>query len=572
MRKRQLLYYNRLWFVFAIFVLIGVVFILRLYNLQIVHGNIYAKKAEHQYVGVNNDLYERGNIFFREVGGVFMPSATIHAVYDLAVNPKIVKDSKNLYKKLDAITSIDSEQFKKKVQKEDDPYEILKRNITKEELEKIEKLENKSVIISTRYERYYPFNNIAASTIGFVGYDAENMRVGRYGIERYYDDILRRNSDNVQVNFFAQLFTDLGKLIRKKKRPGDIILTIDSDIQMYVEEQLEKTRKKWRSKMVGAIVMDPYTGDILSIATTPGFDLNHFNKVNDAELFSNNLISGVYEMGSIVKVLTMAAGLDTGAITKNTRYNDTGNVTLNGATIHNYDFRARGVVPMQEVLSQSLNVGAAFIARKVGHDKMREYFLDKFKLGEETGIDLPDEAHGMIKNIESEREIEFATASFGQGVAFTPIATIRALAAVANGGYLVQPHIVKSIKYTIGPDTVFDYSDQKEKILKKETSEIIAQMLTKVVDTVLSHGDYKHEHYSIAVKTGTAQLVKRGKYREDAYLHTYIGYAPSYNPRFIILLMNLEPHGAKYASQTLTEPFMNISDFMFNYLDVVPDR
>jgi cell division protein FtsI/penicillin-binding protein 2 len=304
---------------------------------------------------------------------------------------------------------------------------------------------------------------------------------------------------------------------------------------------------------------------------TPKFDLNNFNKASGVS-FSNPLVSGVYEMGSIVKVLTMAIGLDTGAVTKNTTYNDKGHITLNGATIHNYDNRGRGVVPMQEVLSQSLNTGVAFIANRVGHNKMRAYFIDRLSLGEETGIDLPAEAVGMVKNLESPRELEFATASFGQGVAFTPIATIRALAAVANGGYMVQPHIVKRIEYNTGLTKEFDYSDQKRRVFKKETTDTIAQMLTKVVDEVLAGGRHKMKHYSVGIKTGTAQLAANGGYRKDKYLHTFFGYGPSYDAKFIVLLMNLEPVGAKYASQTLTDPFVNISKFLINHMDIAPDR
>jgi cell division protein FtsI (penicillin-binding protein 3)/stage V sporulation protein D (sporulation-specific penicillin-binding protein) len=327
----------------------------------------------------------------------------------------------------------------------------------------------------------------------------------------------------------------------------------------------------WGSKMTAAIVMDPQTGEILAMAVTPSFDLNNFNNISGIR-FGNPLVSGVYEMGSIVKVLTMAIGLDTGVITKDTTYNDMGSITLNGATIHNYDKKGRGVVPMQEVLSQSLNTGVAFIAERVGHKKMRDYFIDKLSLGEETGIDLPAEAVGMVKNLESPRELEFATASFGQGVAFTPIATIRALAAVANGGYMVQPHIVKRIEYTNGISKRFDYDDQIERVFKKETTDTIAKMLTKIVDEVLAGGKDKMEHYSIGVKTGTAQLATEGGYSEDKYLHTFIGYGPSYDAKFIVLLMNLEPQGAKYASQTLTEPFMNIAKFLINHLDIPPDR
>jgi cell division protein FtsI (penicillin-binding protein 3)/stage V sporulation protein D (sporulation-specific penicillin-binding protein) len=228
---------------------------------------------------------------------------------------------------------------------------------------------------------------------------------------------------------------------------------------------------------------------------------------------------------------------------------------------------------MQEVLSQSLNTGVAFITGKMGNKKLREYFLDKYKMGEETGIDLPGEVAGLVSNLDSPRDIEYMTASFGQGIALTPIATVRALATLANGGKLVQPHIVKKIRYKTGLSKTFDYTDEIEQVLKPESAEEVTRMLVKVVDEVLAGGKEKMEHYSIGVKTGTAQIAKpRGGYYEDRYLHSYFGYGPAYDAKFIVFLMTIEPKQAKYASQTLTEPFMDIMKYLLNYYDVPPDR
>src|SRR5690606_4646376 len=210
--------------------------------------------------------------------------------------------------------------------------------------------------------------------------------------------------------------------------------------------------------------------------------------------------------GSIIKPLTVAAGLDSGAITPQSTYYDAGSMTLNGRTFSNYDGKARGLVSIQEILNQSLNTGVAHIVQQMGKGKFAEYMLD-FGLGEETGIDLPNETHGLVSNLESPRDIEYATASFGQGIAMTPIETVRALATLGNGGKLINPHLVTRIDYKLGGSKKVTPGPERQ-VISKETSEEITRMLVKVVDTALLGGTVKMDRYSIAAKTGTAQIAK----------------------------------------------------------------
>jgi cell division protein FtsI/penicillin-binding protein 2 len=235
------------------------------------------------------------------------------------------------------------------------------------------------------------------------------------------------------------------------------------------------------------------------------------------------------------------------------------------------------VIPMQQILSQSLNVGASFIATRMGPATMRDYFINHYRLGSTTGIDLPAEQAGLVNNIEktsqSQGQVEFDTASFGQGIAITPIETIRALATLANGGKLVVPHVATAIHYDNGITKDISYPPPVQ-VLKPDSSLAVTRMLTTVVDTVLDNGKVKMDHYSIAAKTGTAQIANPagGGYFRDQYLHSYFGYLPSYNPKFIIFLFAFNPVGAPYASETWSDPFIDLTHFLVNYYNLPPDR
>jgi cell division protein FtsI (penicillin-binding protein 3)/stage V sporulation protein D (sporulation-specific penicillin-binding protein) len=269
----------------------------------------------------------------------------------------------------------------------------------------------------------------------------------------------------------------------------------------------------------------------------------------------------------------MAAALDVGVLNALTTYNDKGSVVVEKKEIFNFDKKARGPgTSMQEVLNQSLNTGMVFVYQKLGKEKMRDYLLS-YGIKEKTGIDLPNETSGLVANLNSPREIEHANASFGQGVALTPVEMIRALASLSNGGNLVTPHIVKKINYENGLEKDLVYPTTRTKI-SEATSGEITRMLVNVMDKSLKSGLAKFEHYSVAVKTGTAQVanLNTGGYYEDRHTHSFFGYFPAYDPKFIVFLYAVNPKGVPYASQTWADPFLEITKFLINYYEIPPDR
>ncbi|MBI2046144.1 MAG: penicillin-binding protein 2 [Parcubacteria group bacterium] len=545
----------------------------RLFFVQIVDGQEYSDKADGQYVTSATPLFNRGSIYFQEKNGNPVSAATLKTGLALAINPKELTNIEQAYEKLNAIIPINREFFFLHAGKKDDPYEAIAAHLSEEAGENIASLNLPGVVLSKERWRLYPAEKLGAHVLGFVGYAGDTL-AGRYGLERFYNDVLKRESKDLFVNFFAEIFANLAQTIFRggEEREGDIVLTIEPHVENFLEEELARISDTWKSDSVGGLILNPKTGAIYAMGALPSFNPNTFNTEKNQAVFANPIVESVFEMGSIIKPLTMAAGLDSGAVTPETTYYDAGSVELDGATIKNFDGKGRGRVPMQEVLNQSLNTGSVFIMQKMGKEKFRDYF-NAYELGEETGIDLPNEATGIITNLDSPRMLEYATAAFGQGIAMTPIETARALSALGNGGVLVTPHVVSGITYRTGLSKKIVYNQGKQ-ILKPETSETITRMLVRVVDEALLGGTVKLPQYSIAAKTGTAQIAKengRGYY-EDRNLHSFFGYVPAYDPQFLIFLYTVNPKDVKYASQTLTMPFMNITKFLLNYYEVPPDR
>jgi cell division protein FtsI/penicillin-binding protein 2 len=494
------------------FVVLFIAIISRLYYVQVYRHDYYMSKSLDQYKEKNIGIFERGKIYIQSKNGL---------------------------------------------------KTVIAQNVDEE----YEKDGQKYV----RTNRIYPLGDLTAKVVGYLGYVGD-YKAGLYGVEKYYNDVLSRES-NGYTNFFAELFGEVeGSAFSDKPiREGDVTLTLDIEAQRYLHKVLIDTQEKWHSDTIGGIVMDPNTGKIVAMDELPTYDPNKYSEF-DIKNYQDQLVSGSYEMGSIMKPLTMAAALDSDTVAESTTYNDTGCRTLNTMKVCNYDHGARGVIPMQTILDKSLNVGIVFLIEKMGSEKFASYFK-KFGFGKETGIDLPSETPGLASNLNSSVFVDVATAGFGQGYTATPIQTIRALATLGNGGKLVNPYIVESITYTSGKVKVIT-PNEPQQILEASTSERISRMLTHVVDTALLNGSAKMEHYSIAAKTGTAQMVNpyTKKYYDDRYLHSFFGYFPSYDPKYIIFLYHTYPKGAQYASATLSDPFFDLTKFLISYYEIPPDR
>lgn len=563
---------GRMNFLLAFFYIASLVIFVRLVQIQIFKHDFYRAMAQDQHEFLEKSFPERGEIFIRDMSS--------NKTYPIAVNkemnliyavPRTVGDKKETAKKIAEILHLEEGKVFDAINKPNDPYEVISRKVNDDDAEKIRSLDIKGVEISPEIVRYYPSKNLAANIIGFMGYSGDK-RVGQYGIEGYFNKSLEGSMG------FLELEKDVsGRWISIGAKSGtlpedgdDIVLTIDQTIQYVAEKKLKDAVEKWGAEGGNVIIIDPKTGDVIAMAQYPSFDPNEYFKEKDLEVFLNSGIHNLYEPGSIQKTITMAIGIDLGKITQNTKYVDTGSVVVDGWTIKNSDGKANGSQTMIEVLEKSLNTGTIFAQQKIGKDDFYRY-LKNFDLDGTTGIELNGEARGSLENLKVKNDVNYATASFGQGISVTPLSILMAISSFANDGKLMRPNIVSEV---IHPDGSTQKIEPKyvRKTVSARTANIISAMMVGVVEN--GHANRaKIQGYKIAGKTGTAQIPKKeGKgYEESATIHTFVGFGPIPNPRFSILVKIDRPK-ANFAESTAVPVFKELAEELINYYNIAPSE
>ncbi len=564
---------SRIRLVLAFVILAALAVIVRLYFVQIVHGDDYAQKADRQFASGGSGLFDRGSIYFTRKDGTLISAATLSTGFLVAINPQTLSDPEAAYAALSAIApdAISHDAFLAAAAKKNQVYVEVAHHLSDGQGQALADKNIVGVQVLRERWRYYPGGTLASQSIGIVSYGSGDTLSGQTGLEAAYDGTLLRSGDSLYKNFFAELFSNVGNLLvaAKDAREGDIVTTIEPEVQTRLQDDLAKVNEKYSSKESGGIIMDPATGAIIAIASYPSYDANNLSNV-DPTVLGDPLVEHVHEFGSIMKPLTMTSGLDVGAITPETTYNDTGCITVNTAKICNWDLKARGVIPMEQIILQSLNVGASWIATQMGQDSFRTYFTKLF--GTKTGIDLPNEGRALLSNLSTSQQVNFDNMSFGQGIAVTPIQMIRALGAIANGGAMVEPHLVSAVRLDSGIERKLDWS-QTTPVFSPTAARETTQMMTDMVDKILENGKAIIPTMSVAAKTGTAQLTNgQGGYYTNRFFHSFVGFFPSYNPRFIILLYTNDPQHVEYASETLDSTFLDLVHFLIDYYAVPPDR
>ncbi|MDP1689749.1 MAG: penicillin-binding protein 2 [bacterium] len=564
---------SRIRLVLAFVFLVAVCILIRLYFIQIVYGDDYSQKADRQYASGGSGLFDRGAIYFTRKDGTFISAATLSTGFLVAINPQTIGNPETAYSILQTVVpgAISHDSFLAAAARKAQVYVEVIHRLSDADGQTLAAKNIPGVQVLRERWRYYPGGTLAAQSIGIVSYGSGDTLAGQTGLEAGYDSALARSGDSLYKNFFAELFSNVGNLLvsAKDAREGDIVTTIEPEVQMHLENELAKVNQKYSSKESGGIIMNPATGAILAIANYPSYDANALQSVDPTRL-GNPLVESVHEFGSIMKPLTMTSALDAGVVTSETTYDDTGCITVDKKKICNWDLKPRGIIPMEQVILQSLNVGASWVATRLGQDKFRDYFTKLF--GQKTGIDLPNEGRALLSNLSTTQQVNFDNMSFGQGIAITPVQMIRALGAIANGGVMVEPHLASAVRLNSGIERKLDWN-RTTPVFGADAARETTTMMTAVVDQKLQNGKAMIPTMSVAAKTGTAQLTNgHGGYYDTRYFHSFVGFFPSYNPRFIILLYTNDPQGVTYASDTLSTSFLDLTHFLIDYYAVPPDR
>lgn len=543
----------------------------RLFSLQVIQHSFYSALAQGQHEAIQKLSPQRGEIFIQEKGDLWHPLAVNRNYKTVFLSPNEVIDKNEVAQKISPLVGISEEDILRKLEDPRDPYEPLKSKLDDETAEKISGLALKGVHLISEGWRWYPQGTLAANVLGFVGLNEKGEKVGRYGLEQFYDDELAGVSGFLKSEKDALgRWLLMGDYDMESAEDGaSLYLTLDQNIQYILEQKMKALLEKWDSSGGCAIVMDPQTGAIKAMASFPGFDPNEYQKTKDPHNFINSCVQESYEPGSVFKPIVMAAGLDTNKVSPQTTFVDTGSVQIGSYIIRNAQEKTYGQSTMTQVLEKSINTGVIFVGRLIGGDVFKKY-IEAFGFGETCEVDLASEAAGNISNLSENREINFVTAAYGQGVAVTPLQMISAISAIANEGKLMRPYVAEKIVFKDGREE----KTEPKMVRQAITAQAAGKLTAMLVSTVRNGYDkIKIKGYFIAGKTGTAQIPSPGGgYLADETIHSFVGYAPAYNPKFAILLKMERPHGIQFASESLAPVFGELAQYLLNYYEISPQE
>lgn len=553
----------------VLLVLVAGVVAVRLFYFQIIRHSYFTALAKGQHEVLKTLIPDRGEIYIQEKGGAWRSLAANRSFQTVYLVPKDVIDKNEAAEKIAPLVGISAEKILEKLDDPDDPYEPLKSKLDDETAAKIKELNLAGVEMISEDWRWYPQGSLAANVLGFLGIKNEE-RVGQYGVEQYYQETLAGQSGLLDSEKDALgnwlLMGDYS--LEPAVNGSNLYLTLDQNIQYVVEQRMKALIEKWQAAGACAIIMEPKTGAIRAMVSLPDFDPNEYRKTKDADYFMNSCVQKLYEPGSVFKPIVMASGLDTGKISPETTYTDTGILQIGSYNIQNAQKKTYGLSTMTNVLEKSINTGVVFVQKLVGGETFTKY-IEAFGFGEGTGIDLTGEGEGNLKNIKENREINYATAAFGQGVSVTPIEMASAIAAIANDGKLMRPYVVEKIVAPDGQET----TTQPEIIRQVITPQTAAKLTAMLVSTVRNGYDkVKLPGYFVAGKTGTAQIASGKGYSETETNHSFIGYAPAYDPKFLIFLRMEKPVGIQFASESMAPVFTDLARYLFNYYEIPPEE
>ncbi len=547
--------------------LLALVIIGRLAYLQILSQGFYKALAQGQQNLSSLAKGERGQIFARDKDGTLYALASTRKIPFVFISPVEIEDKEQASLLLSFQLFIPESEIAKKMDIEGSLYELIQKDVSSEQAKTIAEANIKGVYVGEDAVRFYPQGSLAAHVLGFTNQEGK----GQYGVEEYYNSFLEGKEGIATTNSNPG-----GYLISSQdtvQDGSDLILTLDYHIQAEAEALLKKAVADLDAREGSIVVMDPTTGNILAMASAPDFDPNEFGSVRNLDRFQNPVIEKLFEPGSIFKPLTMSGAIEKGKVTPDTTYEDKGILERGGETIRNYDQRSYGQRTMREVLEFSINTGAVFVEEQLGHQNFLD-FIKRFGIFEQTGIDLAGEVYSANQELKKGHIVSFATAAFGQGVEMNPLQMLRAFSAIANKGMMVNPVVAEKILERGTEVVPKSHDKQQVRVLSEATATTVTSMLASVVE----EGFGKRARipgYHIAGKTGTAQVsysalgISKAGYSAET-IQSFIGYAPAFNPRFMIMVKINDPK-TRTAEYSAIPVFHDLAKYIIDYYQIPPD-
>jgi len=551
MNKKGLFY-----FLFAWCLIFSLVTLYKLFELKVLKADELKNNFKNK-VTLIPPL--RGSIYLTDKNNNLIPIAYSVYVYDLYYYPP---KAKNISEELTKIAKILNSDLNLYLQKITDPQKavILEKNISESLKSRIENLKLDSVFFEQKVERKYPLGDLLSTILGFAVYDDEQkITKGLYGLEKYYDEYLRGEPG------FLTKFGDY----KPPTKGADLVLNIDYYLQLKLDKILEKALENYKAEGGLIIVVESQTGKILGVSEKPGFDLNSYSKVKDYQRYLSRL-SLTYEPGSVMKPFFYAGAFEEKLITPTSTYFDQGYVVLNNRVIYNFDKKGRGEVDFKTALEQSLNTGSVYVSQLLGKNKFLKY-IKKFNFDKRPDIDFPILVENNLKTLYPPygREINFGTASFGQGISLSPLSLIHAYQVFANDGKMTNLRLVKSLIYPTGEEINNESKVINDDVISTSTNNLIKEILEGVVQNQAKKA--KILGYRIGGKTGSAEIPEKGGY-SDEVITTFVGILPLSKPRFIVLVRLDKPEKSLLSFGTAVPTFRLVAEFLINYYNLEPDN
>ena len=560
----------RLGLVVALLAVSALVLVAQLVQLQILDHAKYITEARLTRLGRESVTSRRGAILDRHG----YPLAASVSTYDVLVERRAWQDPARALaaaEQLSPIVGRPAEEMVAEVAASDIFEVAVARGLNYEQMLELRKLSLRGVRPLESSRRVYPEGNLAAQLIGFVGQD----NYGLTGLEADLEEVLSGEKGTIiyEQDGLGRPIA-IGQRRQLPPRPGaDVVLTIDRYIQRLAERELEAAIKKHQASGGTIIVMNPKTGEVLAMASRPSFDLRSPDVSEESKLalFRNPAIANQYEPGSVFKLITMAAALNEELVGPWTEWYDAGVIHINQWSIYNWDYSVNGTQSVTQILSRSLNTGAAWLSGLLGEGRFYDY-VTAFGLGQPTGVGLGGEAAGRVRTPANSpanwRPVDLATNSFGQGISVTPLQFITAISAIANDGVLMRPYVVKELVTDEGQQ---EFAPQAvRQVISPEAAQTLLDMMGVVVESVPGYL-LEVQEYRVGGKTGTANIATaEGEYKEDTYISSFVGVAPLDDPVIVVLVKIDEPKGVAWGTVVAAPAFGQIAQAVLTYYKIPP--